>query len=172
MIPSEAVVAKKRTKKSFTLREIFKALSEIRAALLNDEIAMDICSEAGEDESILEAVPIYFEEMDVTAKTVSGKIMLNPALIDEPFIIMMRYVIHELVHVMQHLDGKKRDKDDDGNYLDKETEEAAFKRQIEFDMEHRTEKDVGEYIDGLLEYHDFPEKKREEKEEELKEFVD
>jgi hypothetical protein len=172
MILSEAAVGKTKKEKSLTLREIFKALSEIRAALLNDEIAMDICSEAGEDESILEAVPIYFEEMDVTAKTVSGKIMLNPALIGEPFIIMMRYVIHELVHVMQHLDGKNRGEDDSGNYLDKETEEAAFKRQIEFDVEHRPKKDVDEYIGGLLEYHDFPEKDRAKKEEELKEFVD
>ena len=177
---SEKVMAKKESKsqkkvkekKSFTLREIFKALSEIRVSLLNDEIAKDICEEAGEDIGLLEVVPIMFEDMDVTAKTVSGKIVLNPALIDEDSPVMMRYIIHELVHVLQHLDGVTgNDDDNSGNYLDKKTEEEAFKRQIEFDAKHRSEDEADEYIEGLLEYHDFPKKKREEKEEELKEFV-
>ena len=164
---------KKTTKKSYTLREVFKSLSDIQAALLNDEIAKDICEESDQPISILSAVPIMFEEMDVTAKTVNGKIMLNPALMDEPFNILMRYVIHELVHVMQHIEGgSKKGNKEKGNYLDKKNEEDAFKRQIEFDFEHRPEGDIEEYIEGLFEYHEYPEEKREEKEEDLKELVD
>jgi hypothetical protein len=162
----------KNNRKNFTLEKKFKALAEIRSALLVDEIAKDICEEAGESDDVLLAVPIEFEDMDVTAKTVNGAIRLNPLLIEREFHIMMRYVIHELVHVMQHIDDGSGGTSYADNYLDEESEIEAFQRQIEFDSKNRSEKSIDKYVDGLLEHHDYPDSDREKKEEELKELAD
>jgi hypothetical protein len=159
-------------RKNFTLKRKMDALIEIRASLLVDEIAKDICKEAKENFDILTAVPIEFEDMDVTAKTVSGSIKLNPLLIDKDFNIMMRYVIHELVHVMQHISENSNIDDSADNYLDKESEVEAFQRQIEFDSDSKTEKEITKYIKDLLDHHDYPKGDREKKEEELRELED
>ena len=71
---------------------------------------------------------------------------------------------------MQHMDGGAKDKGDD--YLNRDSELDAFKYQIEFDSENRSREDVMEYVEGLLDFHDIPEGKRGDKEEELMEQVD
>ena len=147
-----------------------ESLSSIRTALMNDSVAKEICKENNIGTWFLESVPIRYEDLDVTAKTVNGNIILNPKLMKKPFKILMRYVIHEMVHAIQHIEeyGKKQT-DKKKNYLNREDEIEAFQYQVKYDEAQRGEEKVDEYVDGLLRYHDIPEEQREEKKIEIME---
>lgn len=156
------------SKKKNTILDKIMLLAEIRSSLTADKIAKEICKENNIDEEFLFGVPISFDKLDVSAKTIDGSIFLNEKLIEKSFDIVMRYVIHELVHAIQHTDSKskiKKDKSED--YLDKETEKEAFTYQIKFDKENRGEKAAEEYVEELLDHHDINGKERDVKKEEL-----
>jgi hypothetical protein len=139
-------------------------LSKIRNALLNDKVAKKICKEKGVGEWFLDGVPILFDDIKQSAKTVDSRIVLNRKLKDRPFNILMRYVIHELTHSIQHVQkirGKSKKRDTD--YLDRDTEIEAFKYQVEFDSDKRGKGKDKEYVEDLLDYHDISGEEREDK---------
>jgi hypothetical protein len=150
-----------------------ETLSKIRTALMNDYVAKEICEENNVGHWFLVSVPIRFEDLKVTAKTVNGNIILNPKLMKKPFEILMRYVIHELVHAIQHIEeygSKQTDKKKD--YLNREDEIEAFQYQVKYDEDQRGEDKVDEYVDGLLKFHDVPEDQRKDKKKEIMERAD
>jgi len=157
------------SKKSNHLLDENSALSKIRIALLNDKIAKKICKEKGMKESFLAGVNISFGKIKQSAKTVDSNIILNKNLLEKPFDIMMRYVIHELTHSIQHIQNfeKRKEKKKKEDYLDKDTEIEAFKYQIEFDEENRGREKVDEYVEDLLDYHEITGKDRDDKKSEL-----
>ena len=159
--------------KEYSLDELTVHLSNIRTFILTNKIALEICDEFGYNESILMGVPIVFSsDLDVSAKTIDGQMILNSDLIEEGYEILLRYVIHELVHVFQHIENKsKKDLYPDHEYLDRPDELEAFKYQIEFDESMRGEKDVIEYVEGLLEHHDVPSEEKIDKAVELMEKI-
>ena len=164
----------KTAKKKKTILDKIIALSEVRSHLINDNIAKDICRESGFDEDFLLGVPLSFGDLDVSAKTVNGSIILSDNLLEKSFDILMRYVIHELVHATQHASDISKSKDDDvKDYLDKDTEIEAFQRQIEYDSKKNPD-DVEDYVEELIEYHNVGpgSEEREDKKEELMKEVD
>ena len=166
-------MGKKTEKRTYTIRKAFKKLSEIRSEILNDPIAKDIASELGDDsEDFLKCVSISFDDLDVSAKTLNGNIILNQKLMEKPSPVMMRYVIHELTHAVQHImnNGSKSNKSND-DYLEKDSEVEAFQRQVEYHASSVSKKDAEKYIDDLLEYHDTPKKKYKPIKEDLLERV-
>ena len=144
-------------------------LSKVRKALLNDKTAKKICRDKEVGDWFLSGVPIRFEEIKQSAKTVNAHIILNKKLTEKPFSILMRYVIHELTHAIQHTqNNKSKDHADEAeDYLDKETEVEAFKYQIEFDSNKRGDSKVEEYVDDLLDFHKIKGKERVNKKREL-----
>ena len=167
-------MSKKSKKRPYTIRQAFKKLSEIRSEILNDPIAKDIASELKDDsDNFLKCVSISFGELDVSAKTSSGNIILNHKLMDKPFPIMMRYVIHELTHAVQHIlnNGSKSSKSKD-DYLEKDSEVEAFQRQIEYHADNASNKEAEKYVDELLAYHDTPRNKQKDIKEELLDRVE
>ena len=157
------------SKKGNKLFDEIAILSKIRKALLNDKVAKKICKEKGVGEWFLEGVPIKFEKIKQSAKTVDSNIILNRSLAKKPFDIMMRYVIHELTHSIQHVQAsqKKKKGKDDEDYLDKETEVEAFKYQVEFDEKERGRGKAEKYVEDLLDYHKIKGKDRADKRDEL-----
>ena len=165
-------MGKKNNKRSYTIREAFKNLSKIRSEILNDPIAKDIASDLKEDsEKFLKSVSISFDELEVSAKTQNGNIILNQKLMDKPFQVMMRYVIHELTHAVQHIlnDGSKGN--DDDSYLEKDSEVEAFQRQIEYQADNSSIKETKKYVDKLIDYHETPKRKEESIKKDLLERV-
>ena len=144
-------------------------LAKVRRALLNDKTAKKICREKNIGEWFLSGVPIKFEDIKQSAKTVNAHIILNKELAEKPFEILMRYVIHELTHAIQHTqnDNKKNNTDEAEDYLDKDTEVEAFKYQIEFDSKKRGDSKAEEYVDDLLDFHNLRGQDRDEKKREL-----
>jgi hypothetical protein len=156
------------SKKSSQLFDEITILSKIRKALLNDKIAKKICKEKNVGEWFLEGVPITFDEIKQSAKTIDSNIILNRSLMQKPFDIMMRYVIHELTHSIQHVQKLRSEKTDDNEgYLDKDTEIEAFRYQVEFDEENRGRGKAEEYVEDLLDYHDIKGPDRADKKDEL-----
>tara|TARA_B100000131_G_scaffold286880_1_gene297131 strand:+ start:2940 stop:3449 length:510 start_codon:yes stop_codon:yes gene_type:complete len=158
---------------SYTIEELSIHLSNIRSFLLTNKIALEVCSEFGYDKKILLGIPISFsDDLDVSAKTTDGQMIINTGLIEEGYEIMLRYVVHELVHVFQHMENKEKiDLYPDHEYLDRPDELQAFQYQIEFDETARGEKSVIEYIEGLLDYHNVPDKDKVDKAVELMENI-
>ena len=160
-------------KKEENLLNNIMLLSKIRTELMNDKIAKDICKENEVDDDFLKGVPIRFDDLDVSAKTINSNIILNKKLIEKSFHMIMRYVIHELVHAIQHCDShKKEDKNDKAvDYLDNKDEVDAFQKQILYDSVVSGKGAAEDYVDGLLDYHDIDGDEAEEKKEELMELV-
>jgi hypothetical protein len=162
------------TKREYSIDEKFSYIKNIRKFLLSNDIALEICKEFGYEIDIILGIPISFsDEIDVSAKTTNGEMFINSELISEGYDIMLRYVIHELVHAFQHAKNKsKGDPYPDEDYLDRPDEVEAFQFQIEFDDGIRGEDDAVEYVEELLEYHDVPGRERVDKTEQLMDKVD
>lgn len=118
----------------------------------------------------IDKVPISFCDLDVSAKTKDKKIYLNEAMLadDSPVDDPTHYLIHELIHYLQQKTGKNMHKHrDEDEYLDKETEEEAFKVQVDFKKREESEEEAEDYVEKLLDHHDIKGKERKDKKEEL-----
>lgn len=125
---------------------------------------MEKCKEYGKDPSFVNDVNISFSpDIDVSAKTVNGEIFLNDKLFNENWENQMRYLQHELVHVLQQASGKVNGKTEKEDYLDDKNEQEAFSTQIAYMCEHDTPEQIVNYIENLLDHHDIHGKERKEK---------
>lgn len=149
-------------------------LSDIRNYIEKSDIAKSICSEYGQEHNILSGVPIAFgANFEAPAKTVNGHIILNESLINKDMATILRYVMHELVHVMQHMQlESSSDPYHNKEYLDRPDEVEAFQFQIEFDAKINTKEKAIQYAQDLVEYHELPDGKRDRKVNELIEKID
>ena len=150
------------------LKDKTRVLAQIKQELVSLPLIKDLCAELGYPLSIIHGIPLDFEELDVSAKTVDSKVYLNEDLLSEPFEIIMRYAVHEVTHALQHMNREHLDHDpyaDD--YLDREDELAAFQNQIEYQKSAEGEDATREYVEELVDYHDLKDKDREEKIDEL-----
>jgi hypothetical protein len=155
------------------LEDELDILSRLRKDLKDDPTALKILKEYNKDIDILDGIPIDIsDEIDVSAKTINSRIILNRKLLNEPFEVIMRYLVHELVHALQHTEIKDgKDPYEGYEYLDRPDEIEAFQYQIEFDKNNRGEDHAIEYVEDLLEYHEIPEHEKDEKKDELLERV-
>jgi hypothetical protein len=130
----------------------------------------DTCKELGFSTDILIGIPIDFAELDVSAKTIDSSVYLNEDLLFEDYeTIILRYVVHEVTHALQHMNREHLDHDPhaDDEYLDRDDELEAFQKQIEYQKKVEDEADVIEYVEELVDYHEIPPGEREEKIDEL-----
>ena len=134
--------------------------------LFHDETYRDMCKEYDVSPEVIHLIPIRFGDIDTSAKTVHGIIILNKKLLDKgQFEDHIHYILHEILHFLQMITRKtptKKDKDEE--YLDNEDELEAFQYQVEFMGEDKGE----EYVEKLLDHHEVnDEDDREEKMDEL-----
>lgn len=158
------------------IKEGILLASKLKESLLKDSIAKEILKEFNLKEDIINGMSIIFDdELDVTAKTVNGEISLNKELMSKSFETIKRYVIHELVHVCQHIKNQKSEakkSNKDNGYLDNDEEIEAFKWQILYEAEKNGKKSADEYLDELMDFHKFPKSKRKNKIKELKDYLE
>jgi len=119
--------------------------------------------------SDIDGVSVHFCDLDVSAKTKNREIFLNEKMLADDSDIKdpTHYLIHELVHYLQQSTGHHCKHDQDENYLDLETEEEAFKTQIDFKKREESEEEAEDYVEKLLDHHELEGKERKEKKEEL-----
>lgn len=163
------IIAKKN---KTNLHNIIELLAEIKRTMRNDDVVKEICKEHGFDIDILDGIPIEFiEDLEASAKTTNSCIKLNSNLLDEEFEVIMRYAVHELVHALQHMLPDNYNCDDE-EYLERPDELSAFQYQIKYEDKERGKDKAEEYVDDLIEYHEIPPEKQENKKEELLEKTD
>lgn len=150
------------------LQSEIEILARVKRELRKNDIAKDICKEYGFNIDIIDGVPIEFEDdLGASAKTIDSCIKLDSGLLDEDFEVIMRYAIHELVHSLQHMKMIGVDPYDGEDYLNRGDELEAFQYQIEYEADAVGKEEAENYVDNLVEYHEVPPEKIEEKKKEL-----
>tara|TARA_B100000579_G_C22801246_1_gene840004 strand:+ start:550 stop:1119 length:570 start_codon:yes stop_codon:yes gene_type:complete len=167
----------KESKLEYTENEKDNVLIKIKDSIKEDDFFVELFNQYNKSLDIIDAIPIDFvPELEVSAQTINGSIRLNWKLLGKPFSIIMRYVVHEMVHVFQHMDGLK-ESDEGKNYLDDPNEVEAFQQQIKFDANNNSNNEEGkgkavEYAKKLIKFHKYPKSKRKNKLKELTEGID
>ena len=118
----------------------------------------------------IDKVYVDFKELPVSAKTKNKKIYLNIAMLDPKTQIKdpSHYLAHELTHYLQQRTGNTEGHNAVDEYLDKPTEQEAFALQLDYKERHEGKEEADEYLENLLDHHDYHGKERKEKRKELK----
>lgn len=144
-----------------------RLIAKLKEALKKEPAFMEKCKEYNRSPNFIDDVKITFEPLDVSAKTINGRIILNETLFDKgDWHDQMRYMTHESCHVLQQEGGYVDGPVDRDNYLDDPNEQEAFKVQLEY-MDEHTPEEVQTYLENLLDHHDIRGEERREKIEEL-----
>lgn len=161
MIPLSA--KKKELDEEEMLEQIINLLKEHPVVQeLFDRFKMDI--------DFIHEIPICFEELDVSAKAKKGKVYLSDVFLEDGNIIDdVHYIVHELTHVLQQITGNVNEKGSrqSDHYLDDPAEIEAFKNQIKFIGEYKGEEEAEQYLEDLLDFHEFEGKARDGKKKQL-----
>lgn len=141
---------------------VFKQLvDKLKKDLKKQEPYVKKCKEYGKNLDFIDHVKIYFEPLDVSAKTINGVIVLNQELLrNGDWEDIMRYIIHESTHVFQQEAGEVDGKVDKDKYLDDKNEQEAFQAQIEYMDDHEPPEKIQEYLEQLLDHHDIKNPKK------------
>jgi len=156
-----------KTIKKMPITTLMRLINKAKKYLKSDESWKKICDEYNEDVDIIDFIPTYFGNLDVSAKTDHGVIILNYNLLcDGDFFKDYSYLIHEYTHWFQQCYGDKPTKSsDDGNYLDNPFEQEGFQNQVSYIADNFGEDEAEKYVDHLLDYHEAD--KKETRKEEL-----
>ncbi len=151
--------------------ELLQKIEEAKDLLRSDSTFKDMCKNFKVDVDIIDLAPIRFgDDLDVSAKTVRGIIILNKKLLlEDNFKNNIHYLLHELLHFLQMTTRKRPTQGaNDGEYLENEDEIEAFTYQIEYMDDRYGDEEADNYIEHLLDHHDVEdEKERKEKKKEL-----
>jgi hypothetical protein len=152
-----------------------KKLRKIISDAINDIRDHDVVKEMFEDHDVkiseIDTIPVCFADIDVSARTDHGCIYLNVSLLDDIDSIK-HYLVHEITHWAQQTTGSKPTKGaEDGEYLENEFEIEGFQNQVEYMADVADEETAEEYVEQVIEHHDYEGSKADDKKEELMESV-
>ncbi len=157
--------AAKRVEKIKRKREQEKFVNKVKDLVKKEQSYLDLCEEYEDDVDFIVGVSIsYDDDLDVSAKTINGEILLNGKLFDKGDVVdNVRYVLHEITHCFQQLNNLVKKAPAEDEYLDDKNEQEAFQYQIQYMGDHVSEEEVQEYLEHLLDYHDIEGIERREK---------
>jgi len=161
--------------KSLSPNVLLKLISRAKNFLKKDKVWKKICKEYDQDPDIIDYIPTSFANLDVSAKTYHGIVLLNyKLLVDGDFFKDYSYLIHEYTHWFQQCYGDKPTQgSSQGSYLDNKFEQEGFQNQIKYIDEHQGEEEAKTYVKKLLDHHDVKKKtKKDELESILMKKVD
>lgn len=145
-----------------------KDIEHIKAALKKEPIVQKEFKKYERDIGDVDNVSIEFDpNLDVSAKTVDGKIYLNAKMLEEDWQDYFHYAVHEVTHYLQHTSGNCNHDQDKKKYLDNENEIEAFQNQLKYREKTEDKSQVNKYIKELFDKHKIPKKDRPEKKKEL-----
>lgn len=150
--------------KSLPSKFLFRLIKKIKSKLKRDATMLSIFKEYGLDIEEIDYIPVYFKDMDVSAKCDHAIVYLNWKLLEDGFDFKdISYLIHEFTHFCQQTTGNKPTKSsDEGDYLENPYEQEGFQNQIEYIAEHFGDEEAEKYVDHLLDHHDVDDDNRRE----------
>jgi len=142
-----------------------KIIKKAKIFLKKDKTMINIFKKYNFDVNIIDLIPTYFDDLDVSAKTDHGVVILNYKLLqDGDFFKDYSYLIHEYTHwAQQCLGNKPTQSANDGSYLHNKYEQEGFKNQVEYIANHFGDENAEKYVDNLLNYHNIKTKKEKDK---------
>ena len=151
--------------KKLPYKALNRMINKAKEFLKKDKTMQDIFKEYGSDVDIIDYIPTYFDDLDVSAKTDHGIVILNYKLLcDGDFFKDYSYLIHEYTHWAQQCLGEKPTKSsDNGSYLHNPYEQEGFQNQVEYISNHFGKDEAEKYVEHLLNYHDVDKKKEKDK---------
>ena len=153
--------------KKIKKEELLKIIEKGRAFVKNHPVVIEKFKEYKTNINEIEYVPIIFADLDVSAKTEHGIILLNYDLLcDGSFQTDYSYLAHELTHYLQQTvrEGGTNPEDD---YLKNPDEQEGFNVQVKFIKDEFGEEAGEKYVDHLIKHHDVSDKDKNEIRKEL-----
>ncbi|MEI8274189.1 MAG: hypothetical protein WCG08_16370, partial [Paludibacter sp.] len=153
-----------KTIKQIPPQSLLRLINKAKKTIKNDKVWIELCQKYGEDPEIIDLIPTMFGDLDVSARTDHGIIILNYKLLcDGDFEKDYSYLIHEYSHFFQQCYGDKPTKgSDDGEYLKNPVEQEGFQNQVEYIANHEGEDEAEKYVENLLDHHEVNDKKDKE----------
>lgn len=141
--------------KKIPIKALLNLINRMKKHLKSNETMKDVFSKYDVDIDFIDYIPIKFGDLEVSAQTNGGIIILNYKLLcDGDFFKDYSYAIHEITHVLQQCFRDSPTKGaDDGEYLDNEFEQEGFAYQAEYIADRDGEQEAEEYIDQVLDHH-------------------
>lgn len=161
------------TMQKFTLEEVkkipaktlLKLINIAKASLKKDKTMQEVFDKHGVDINEIDTIPVFFKDLDVSARTDHGVIWLNYKLLcDGDFSKDYSYLIHEITHTLQqcyHNGPTKGSNDDD--YLDNPSEIEGFQNQVKYIDETEGENKANQYVNKVLDHHEVNNKEERQK---------
>jgi hypothetical protein len=151
--------------KKLPYKSLNRMIKKMREYLKGNDVVQQMFKDYNVDISELDLIPIMFGNLDVSAKTDHGVIILNYKLLtDGDFFKDFSYGVHECLHYLQQTTGKKATQSsDDGSYLENPYEQEAFTKQVSYIADQFGKPEAEKYVDELLEHHDVKDKNEKDK---------
>lgn len=148
-------------------------IDKAKEYLKNDEVMKKVCEEYGQPVEMIDYIPTFFKDLDVSAKTDHGIVYLNYKLLEDgDFFKDYSYLVHEYSHFFQQCFRTKPTQSADvGSYLDNPFEQEGFKNQVEYIANEFGEDEAENYVDDLLDHHEIEGKEKDEKKDILMEQI-
>lgn len=149
---------------------LLRLINRAKEALKSDETMKEVCSKYNINIDFIDDIPIRFADLDVSAKTDHGVVLLNYKLLcDGDFLKDKHYILHETIHVLQQtLKDKPTQSANDGDYLHNPFEQEGFQYQVKYLDDQYGPQESDRYVKQVLDHHDKGGKERKELEEKLK----
>ncbi len=152
---------------------LLRFINQAKKHLKNDDTMKEIFAKYDEDIDIIDYIPTMFGNLDVSAKTNHGVVILSYKLLTSNFKDNYSYLVHEYQHWADQCLGTKPTASSEGdNYLDNKHEEKAFQQQVKYIADVDGDDEAEEYVDNLLEYHEVDEDDVKDKKDTLMSEVD
>lgn len=141
--------------KKFPPTILLRILKKMKEKLKNEPVLQQAFKEHNIDIKELEFYPMYFKDLDVSAKCDHGIIYFNYKLLSDDFEKNYSYAIHELTHTLQQLGGTHpTQSSSEGDYLENKYEQEGFQNQIKYIAKEEGEDEAEDYVENLLDHHE------------------
>jgi hypothetical protein len=143
--------------KQINRKKLLSIIQDGKDFIKKDKTFKKMCDEYDLSTDVIDIIPMMFGDLEVSAKTMKGIIILNYKLLqDGDFFKDYSYMIHESQHYIQQCFNKHPTKSKDGeDYLDNKYEQEAFQYQIEYISDNFGEEEAHNYTNHLLDHHEI-----------------
>lgn len=144
-------------------------LNKVRNSIKKHPVIKEMFEKHDVDVSEIDLIPMAFADLDVSARTDHGIIYFSTKLLEDGnFEKDDHYMVHEIVHFLQHTTGTKPTQGAmDGDYLKNPAEIEGFQFQTDYISDTRGDDAAEDYVNKVLDHHDESGKERESKKEVL-----
>jgi hypothetical protein len=161
--------------KKLSPKTLLKIIDRVKKYLKSNKVVKDMFKDHDVDINVIDNIPMYFADLDVSGKTKYGVIIFNYKLLcsDNYIKNIAMYATHEILHYLQQCYGSKPVQGAaDGDYLSNPAEEDAFQEQIRFIDDEFGFQEANNYTEHLLNHHNKSGDERDELKEVLMGKVD